>query len=70
MPFDPEGATGLDVYKGIELPLFGNQVAVAANATDIASRESEKEADGKDILLHRKTLEIGCRQRPVWIQKI
>ena len=70
MPFDPEGAPGLDVYKGIDLPLFGNQVAVAPNATDVASGESEKEAGRKDILLHRKTLEIGCRQRPVWIQKI
>ena len=70
MPFDPEGAPGLDVYKGIDLPLFGHQVAVAPNATDVASGESEKKPDGKDMLLHRETLEVGCRQRPVWIQKI
>lgn len=69
MPFDPEGATSLDVDKGIDLPLFANQVAVAANASDVASRESEKEADRKDILLHRKILGVGCRHRPVWIQK-
>ena len=60
MPFDPEGAASLDVDKGIDLPLFANQVAVAANATDVASGESEKEADGKNILLHRKIYELDA----------
>src|SRR6266550_6791986 len=69
VPFDPESAAGLDVNKGIDLPLFANQTAVAANATDVAPREGEKEADGKNILLHRKILGVGRRQRPVWIQK-
>src|SRR6266480_4591403 len=69
VPFDPESAAGFDVDKGIDIPLFADQVAVAANATDVAPRESEKQADGKNMLLHRKTLEVGCRQGPVWIQK-
>ena len=69
MPFDSEGAAGLNVNKGVDLSLFANQTAVAANATDVASREGEKEADGKNILLHRKILGVGRRQRPVWIQK-
>jgi hypothetical protein len=45
-------------------------LAVAANATDVASSESEKQADGKNMLLHKKALEVGCRQRLVWIHKI
>src|SRR6266576_213059 len=69
VPFDPESPASLDINKGIDIPLFADQVAVAANATDVAPGESEKQADGKSMLLHRKTLEVGCRQGPVWIQK-
>src|SRR5438874_911219 len=69
VPFNAESAAGLDVNKGIDLPLLAHHAAVTANATDVASSESEKQPDGKDMLLHRKTLEVGCRQRPVWIQK-
>src|ERR1700730_6636351 len=61
VPFDPESAAGFNVDKGTDIPLFANQVAVAANAPDVASGESEKKADGKNMLLHRKTLEVGCR---------
>src|SRR6266576_3151516 len=70
VPFDPESAASLDIDKGIDIPLFANHLAVAANATDVASGESEKQADGKNMLLHRKALEVGCRQRSVWIHKI
>src|SRR5436305_13771498 len=70
VPFDPESAASLDINKGIDIPLFANHVAVAANATNVAPSESEKQADGKNMLLHRKTLEVGCRKRPVWIHKI
>src|SRR5437899_3545475 len=70
VPFDPESAPSLDVDKGIDIPSFADQVAVAANATDVAPGESEKQAEGKNMLLHRKTLEVGCRQLPVWIHKI
>src|SRR6267143_1436571 len=70
VPFHSESAASLDIDKGTDIPLFANQVAVAANATDVASSESEKKADGKNMLLHRKSLEVGCRQGPVWIQKI
>src|SRR5438552_16689336 len=70
VPFDPESAASLDIDKGIDIPLFADQVAVAANATDVAPGESEKQANGKNMLLHRKTLEVGCGQSPVWIHKI
>src|SRR5260370_31744904 len=58
VPFDPESAAGLDIDKGVDISLFAYHVAVAANATDVASGESEKKADGKDILLHRKILVV------------
>src|SRR5437762_13085641 len=70
VPFNSESAAGLDVNKGIDLPLLAHQVAVAANATDVASGEGKKKTDGKNMLLHKKTLEVGCRQLPVWIHKI
>jgi hypothetical protein len=59
VPFNPESAAGLDVDKGIDIPLFADQVAVAANAADVASGESEKEVDRKNIRLHRKALAVG-----------
>src|SRR5437660_1391202 len=70
LPFDPESAASLDIDKGIDIPLFANHLAVAANPTDVASSESDKQAEGKNMFLHRKTSEVGCRQRSVWIQKI
>src|SRR5437870_4257230 len=70
VPFNSESAAGLDVHKGIDLTRLAHQVAVTANITDGATTESEKQPDGKGMLLHRMTLEVGCRQRPVWIQKI
>jgi hypothetical protein len=60
VPFDPESAAGLDVDKGIDLPLFANRVAVAAEAPDVASGESEKKADSKNILLHKKILGLDA----------
>src|ERR1700720_1127363 len=70
VPFDPESAAGFDVNKRIDISLFANHAAVAANATDVASGEGKKKADGKNMFLHKKTLEVGCRQLPVWIHKI
>src|SRR5437764_690054 len=70
VPFGPESPASLDINKGIDVPLFADQVAVAANATDVAPGEGKKKAGGKNMLLHKKTLEVRCRQLPVWIHKI
>src|SRR5438105_15443558 len=70
VPFNPESGASLDIHKGIDISLFANHAAVAANATDVASGEGKKKADGKNMLLHKRTLEVGCRQLPVWIHKI
>src|SRR6476646_9105766 len=70
VPFDPESAASLDIDKGIDIPLFANHLAVAANATDVASGEGKKKANGKNMLLHKRTLEVRCRQLLVWIHKI
>ena len=70
LPVDPESPASLDIDKGIDISLFANHAAVAANSTDVASGEGKKKADGKNMLLHKKTLEVGCRQLPVWIHKI
>src|SRR4029077_13088726 len=70
VPSPPKSPASLDIDKGIDISLFANHLAVAANATDVASSESEKQADDKNMLLHRKALEVGCRQLPIWIHKI
>src|SRR4029079_11489960 len=67
LPVNPESPASLDIDKGIDISLFANHTAVAANATDVASGDGKKKADGKNMLLHKKNFYVGSRRLSIAI---
>jgi hypothetical protein len=58
----PGKPASLDIDKGPDISLFANHATVAANATMSHPAKAKSRPDGKNMLLHKKTLEVGCGQ--------